>query len=437
MKQKQYDIAVIGSGMAGMCLAALMANAGHRTLVVEKLSLMGGRFSTMEYRGYRISTGGVAIQRSGPVAEIFEEVGAELPVRYVNDTSYHIEGKFHMLPEKGRTERLMSLVCPDENEIKRVMKVIRLGIKWMEPSASINFRDWLSQYTQNDKILKIFQSNISGLAMVNADELPANEYFRILKSSSWVGAGMGIAPSGNITLMESLAKIIKSRGGDVLTDCPAKKILIENGTATGILVQHREEEIKIAAKAVVSNVGPGKTVDLGGVEHFDKGYVMQLSESGPPTAQAWIWIESSRPLMETSLAVILDARRINSCTCLTQSCPELAPAGRHLYVAGASPFSSTLSVDFREETELCIQDLRDVLPGFDKYAEILLPQYFRKEWPGYRAISGRGMPEKTPVMNLYNVGDGIAVPGVTGTVGTNACAMSARAVAKDLMKRLG
>ncbi len=436
MKQEQYDVAVIGSGMAGMCLASLMAHAGHRVLVVERLSFIGGRFSTMDYKGYRISTGGVCMQTGGPAEQIFNEVGAKLDLRFLGGTSYHIEGKFHILPERGRMEKLISLVSKDETEVKRVMDAFRRGLKWMEPSECINFRDWLLQFTQNEKILAIFQADISALAMVNADELPACEHFRMLKNNSWVDAGMGLAPGGNISLMESLADVIRAGGGDIWTSSPAKKILVEKGVASGIVVESGGEVTTIRARAVVSNVGPKKTVELVGKENLDRGYLKHVGKSGPPAPQALIWLGSDRPLMETSFSVIYDARRVNSVTCLSEACPELAPKRRHLYLAGAGALSATQPVDFRSETEICIQDLREIIPGFDQHVEILLPQFFRGDWPGYRAVPGSGLPEKTPVLNLYNVGDGVAVPGTVGCVGTNVCAVSARAVAKDLVKRL-
>jgi phytoene dehydrogenase-like protein len=46
-----------------------------------------------------------------------------------------------------------------------------------------------------------------------------------------------------------------------------------------------------------------------------------------------------------------------------------------------------------------------------------------RRWPGYP------MPTKTPIENLYNVGDGCMPP---GTVGIEACALSAKSVARQI-----
>ena len=47
------DVLVIGSGMGGMCAAALLSRKGYRTLVVESLPRVGGRCSTIEYKGFK------------------------------------------------------------------------------------------------------------------------------------------------------------------------------------------------------------------------------------------------------------------------------------------------------------------------------------------------------------------------------------------------
>jgi phytoene desaturase len=434
MRQEQYDVVIVGSGMGGMCAGALLSRAGLKTLVLERLPIIGGRFSTRDYKGFKISTGGVAVQKPGPVEKLFREVGAELNVRYSNDTAYHIEGKFYDLPAKGRMEKLIGLVARDEEEVRTVMGAIRRGMMWTEPPPSITFVEWLRQFTDNQKIIWIFQEFISGFAMANSDEVPATEFFRISKASPYVE--MGIAPQGNISLMESLAKVIRECGGDVWTRSTAKKILIDKWTAKGVIVQKQMEEIEISAKAVINNGSAKTAVKLGGAENFDTAYLRLLQESGPATAQAWIWIASDRPIIENTLAVICDALRVNSITNMTKHCPELAPPGKHLCVVGASAGSSTFPVDFRYETDLCMEDLRNIIPGFDRHVEVILPQYYRLDWPGYRAISGRYLPSKTSVINLYNVGDYVDVPGVKGAIATVAAAESARAVAKDILGRL-
>ena len=45
MERKTYDCLVIGSGIGGMCAAARLACSGYKTIVIEKLPMLGGRYT--------------------------------------------------------------------------------------------------------------------------------------------------------------------------------------------------------------------------------------------------------------------------------------------------------------------------------------------------------------------------------------------------------
>ncbi len=432
MKHESYDVLIIGSGLGGLCAGALLAHAGLKTLVVETLPVLGGRLSTRKYRGYTLSTGGFTFDMGGAVGSIVKEVGAEPTVRPVpTGASFHINGQFCEIPGKGKLAQQVSMVAENEQETMRVMSAIGNGIRWLTPSSSISLREWLLQYSRNERILGIFQGFISGIALINADELPASEFFRLITATY---AEPSMCPEGNINLMRSLADVIQAKGGGIRSRCPAQRILVENGAVTGAMVGREGEEVQVSAEIVISNAGPKMTVELAGPEHFDKGYLKQLKENNMPAAISWMYISSDKPLvnMETPMITVLDAQRINLLYDLTSVCPEWAPKGKYLIGAGASPASTVLPVDLEKELEICVQDLREIIPDFDGRAEIILTQYFRKAWPGYRAWPGRGMPEKTPILNLYNVGDGVFVPALIGTANA---AQSARIVAEDVKKR--
>jgi phytoene dehydrogenase-like protein len=144
-------------------------------------------------------------------------------------------------------------------------------------------------------------------------------------------------------------------------------------------------------------------------------------------------IASDEPLVDCSSLIFVLGHRLSVMNSPTLLCPEHAPKGRHLLMAGGSPSSSLPPYDLKKDKELMIQDLRENIPGFDERAEILIASYFRGECPGYHSWPGYDMPQKTSIENLYNVGDGVKPP---GWIGLGACARSAEIVVEDIKVRV-
>jgi phytoene dehydrogenase-like protein len=431
MHEKKYDVIVIGSGVGGIFSAAQLAHAGYSVLVVEHLPYLGGRFSTSDYKGFKCATGGVAVQVNGIIPKICEQIGANVEFRPAEKVASWIAGKFYEMPKSGAIRSLVSRVAADKQEAENVLGAIDRGLNWLAPPDTISFRDWLLQYTRNEKILGIFQTTITSLLTVNDHELPAGEYFRFIKAVAPVH--FGYVPGGSVNLFTALADVIRNNGGDIWQGCPAKRILVSNNAAKGIVMEKSGKEVTIESRVVISNVGPVKTIELVGRENLDKQYVKQVSKSIIPTPLIWIQLASDRPLSEYSAIAVSCARRVNMIDTPTLECPELAPAGKHLTISGGATLSSTRPFDLKKEIELNIQDLRDILPGFDRHAQILLTSCFRKDWPAFRTMPGNPLPVRTPIVNLYNTGDATAPRGTAGSIGA---AETARLIAEDVKERI-
>jgi phytoene dehydrogenase-like protein len=428
MKTKDCDVVVIGAGIGGLSAAAFMAKAGYKTIVVEKLPFVGGRASSLEYKGYKLTTG-VGGYELILDDEIYKPLGLPFNVRVPEPNNvYYIGGKCHKVPEKGKLREALKLAAGEE-ETKKIMKVLKRALTWDEPSDSISLRDWLLQYTQNEKALGVFN------ASWQIAEVTAGGIIREIKREGSFPYGYAIG--GNVNMINPFVDFIKSKRGEVLTRCRAQKILTSDGVAKGVIVTQKrgKEEMQLNCQAVISNVGPYGTVRLAGEENFDKGYLKEMHA----TIKTFPWLAfqvvSSEPLLEyPSVGFIVDGRIANWVLSQTMLCPEWAPPGKHLtYVGAWIPPNPPWKLE--EYLDMAIQDLKDIAPKYDKYAEGLLhvAYFLRQEWPMYRSYDGHSMRQKTPIEKLYNVGDAVFPPGTMGMFG---CALSGKLVSEDLVKRI-
>jgi phytoene desaturase len=431
MTRESCDVLVIGSGIGGLSAAALLVAAGYKTIVVEKSPRIGGRYSTIDHKGFKITTGAIEIEMGGVIQKVFDAVGAKLEAKIASTFKYRINGKDYDMPAKGGMRAFVAALAESEEETNRVMGGLKKALAWQEPADNITLRQWVQQYTENERIIRAFWSLVSPTHFVNDDELSAGKFFAYLKAPK--ASAVGIAPRGPLELMESLQKGIEAKGGQVWTKCAATKIAVEGGKAVGAAVKRDGDSVDIAAKVVISNTGPRKTVELAGEDNFDRWYLNLMEETLHPAPFIAVHAASDEPLVDCDSIVFVLGRRLSCMNTPSIACPELAPKGKHLLMAGGTPLSSLPPYDVQADKEQIVKELKAEIPDFDKRAELLMVSYFRGDVPGYHSWPGLDMPQKTPIVNLYNVGDGVKS---AGWLGLPACAKSAEMVVDDIKWRV-
>lgn len=432
--QTSYDVVVIGSGVGGIGAAARLTHAGYKVLMVEKMPMVGGRFASLQHKGFTLSTGAEALECGGALEEAFHLVGAPFDVRIPHpDIMYRVGDREFELPAGGGGLRRMLSFIGRPGEGEKVMLAMKRALTWNEPSESITLKDWVAQYTDDKDIHGFFQVFCAAIFAINAHEARALTFIQFIKA---MGGKIvhAFAPHGPSVLMDGLAKAIQDKGSDVVTRTRVKRILVEDNVTRGVIIEKDGQETQISARAVISNAGPRKTVELAGQENFDIGYVRDMNETIRPTPSVVVYVSSDRPLMEHQ-GVLMPIGTRRACYILTPTilCPELAPRGKHLMVSFSAFGDSLGPVNLDEEIRLNVQDLHDLFPGFDSHAEVLMAGTFYKGWPVYHSWPGFEMRPRTSVENLWNVGDGVKTP---GWIGLEASAQSGREVAEDVQAHL-
>ena len=429
--QATYDAIVLGSGVGGSCAAALLANAGMRVLLIEKRAYLGGRFSTSDHDGYLCATGGLAVQVGGPIEKVCAEIGVESGVVPASRSAWWIGGEFHEISASGGSLRAtIRKVASSEDEARRVNDALNDAINWLEPTDTVSFRDWLDQYTTNSRIHGLFQATIASLLTVNSWELPAAEYFKLVRNIAPLR--FGYVRGGSLKLWERMADVVRARGGDALTSCAAAAIANASGRVTGVRMRHEGRDVQVAAPVVVNNLGPHAAVELAGRDAFEQSYLAYLDDKVRATAILWLHFASDEPVLDYSAIAVCGTRRVNMVDAPSFDCPDLAPPGKHLYTVGGAPMNALDPGDIDAEFDLVMQDLRDIIPGFDQRCRVLTKTCYRGKWPGFRTVPGSPVSHRTPVKGLFNVGDACCPRGFAGSMGAAKSAMLVRDDLRDL-----
>jgi len=449
MKPDEYDVAVIGSGIGGLCSAALLAHRGYKVILVESLERLGGRFSTVDYEGFKITTGALGIHTKGAIEDVYRKVGADFDVTGVTRNLFWLDGTWHELPQKGQIGFLLSLVDAIGEEkaklvgrlvqrvaVEKIKSAFRQGAEHGKPvDDKQSFRDWLKQYTDNERVLAVFASLTSAMSTVNDFEYPAAHWFAYVSQRGQGGmANFGCATRGNVVLAQSLAKVVTARGGNVWTGCPAKRIVVKNGSTAGIVAEKNGKDTELSCRVAISDVGPRRMVELAGSENFDADYLAQVR--GLMAAPIVVsMVASDKPLLDEKAGLIIaGARRIVAGFPISNICPELVPPGQHLLHLWGTPASCSQKMDADEEIKQNIEDIKEIFPEFEKHGRILSTEThdIDNEFPAMRSWMGYDLEQGTAVTGLYNVGDAVKPFGWEGLA---ACAKGATLVVDEIARR--
>ena len=415
MASQRYDALVIGAGAGGLCAAARLAHNGKRTLLVESRDRVGGRASTEDQDGFKINTGAVAIEYGGVLEETFREVGAPFEIR---------------VPEPATKFRIKRReVALQNTPLGRLVNgALKKGAGLLDTEdTKVTVKEWLDGYTHNDTVHAIFRNLCAAIFAVNSDELPVKAFMTYFLTKG-AFRDFGFSPTGTLGLLRNLAAVVERHGGEVRLGSTLEALEISGGRVIGASIDGLGE---VKANAVISNVGPAATVALAGREHFGADYLELVDRQLKPTANIVVNIASSEPLLQAPGIVTFGlTQRLCNMANLTATCPELAPDGRHLYVAYGVPKPAIGEFDEGAEVKATLDDLRDEFPGFDEMAEIVSIRVMRGEWPAQRSIAGHDLPRETPLVNLWNVGDAVRT---YASGGVQACAETAKLVVEEVL----
>ncbi|WP_258556220.1 phytoene desaturase family protein, partial [Fischerella thermalis] len=120
MTKDKYDVIVIGSGIGGLCAAALLGRYGKRVIVCESHTIAGGAAHNFRRRGFEFDSGpsfycGLTdIQSLNPLKQVLDVIGESVAaVRYDPLGHYHFpEGTLAVYSDGDRYRQEVAKITP-------------------------------------------------------------------------------------------------------------------------------------------------------------------------------------------------------------------------------------------------------------------------------------------------------------------------------------
>ncbi|MBP1908915.1 phytoene desaturase family protein [Methanolobus bombayensis] len=399
-------VIIIGSGLGGLLSAAKLSKAGYEVEIFERLPIIGGRFTNILYQGFQLSTGALHMiphGPAGPLSQLLKEVGADVDIirkkpvsviripRTKKDTDY----KF------GHKDLLFEDFKVPFSILNRLKLIYYIASTRKNPPTGQSFEEWCRKHIPQDWTHRISDSFFGWALSLKSADVPVEEAFAIIENLYRFG-GPGIPMGGCKGVTDALVDIITNNGGTIHTSSEVTGFEFNNDRVTAVIVDGNEH----AADIVISDIGHPATAnlirpetDISGMDEYTR-----TSKSLKPSAGIKICLSSDKPLIGHGGVLLTPyAKRVNGINEVTNVDPSLAPVGKHLTMAHQCVHWNNID-NLDREIELGLEDLKDIFSG--KKYEVLLIQSYSNDWPVNRSPSGADLQNRTPIPNLYVVGDG-------------------------------
>jgi phytoene desaturase len=256
------SVIVVGAGPGGLASAILLATAGVKVKVLERMPVAGGRTSTIQMAGFQFDLGPTFFLYPRVLEEIFAAAGANLreEVQLVRlDPQYRIifgaGGELNATPDIARMERQIAAIAPgDATGFSRFLEENRAKLERMLPCLENPFLGWqdllntrmlktlpilrphqsvdtyLSRFFRDPRIRLAFsfQSKYLGMSPFRCPSL-----FSILSFLEYE-YGVFHPIGGCAAVTAAMVRVAQRLGVEIALDQPVEEILFEGRRAVGV-----------------------------------------------------------------------------------------------------------------------------------------------------------------------------------------------------------
>jgi phytoene dehydrogenase-like protein len=313
MASTAYDAIIVGGGHNGLVCAAYLARAGRRVLVLERSEIVGGAARSEEvFPGFKFSVFSYVVSLLRP--EIIRDLDLPrhglhiLPLEstvtplpngdYLGQWSDHDQNRRELArhslrdaeayDEFGRlmyqmaraVKPFIGMTPPDPASLAPgdLIGMARLATQLrglgrerfhaLHKLLTMSSADYLDEWFETEA-LKATKSASGIIGTFSGPRSPGTAYVLLhhyMGEIDGVFRAWGFAKGGNGSVSAAIASAARELGAEIRTHAPVDHVLVENGRATGVVLENGDE---IRGKLVVSSADPRRTfMQLVGEKHL-------------------------------------------------------------------------------------------------------------------------------------------------------------------------
>jgi len=399
-----YDVIVVGAGIAGLGVGAILAKEGRqKVLLLDRFPKFGGRM--MSYDGYpgkgwRVEIGlhMVELGEKSSCNALNNRVGKTVQWAPFSDTVDIWNGeKFVSVAE------LVPMTKEDKIAFRDLMqKIAMLQDAEIEAWDNRSLEEWLMENVPQAPVRELFTD--LGMIMTtipHAIDMAAGEVLYIardnlLKTRHALQASYPIEGMEGIT--RGLVEVIRENGGEIKLNCDVQEVVIENKRAVGVRIPAKrhiyEEEYRIFETETIRADRVVCALPI-----YKLSNILDFNPASSPLPRWWVkritdiqhevtgligfMLGLSEPIVDPKRKCFMSALKTKHAGFPFQGfpasnfSPDVAPPGKQVVHTDMVVEHAEASDKFLRERLLAAhwEDLKDMFPGIENKVEWKFPYY--------------------------------------------------------------
>jgi phytoene dehydrogenase-like protein len=322
---KQYDIIVVGSGIAGLTASRILSQSGKRVLLLEKASILGGSLARFRVEGIPFDvgfhfTGGFAEDRTGVLDIILSLLGVRErihPIYFPRDACHRM-----IFPKSGAQYVVPCGINVVHEQLKRDFPRWRDGIDRYfhrfqlvvdaTPTLNVSGFDSFPPPIEEDHVTlqsvlddctsdRLLQTILGGLCMCYGTRPNEVSFATHCRASFGMQESLARVEDGGDAFIDALVDVLRNDSVEIKTRCTIQQCAeISQRKVTRLLLSDGSE---VAAAACIFTIHPTSILSILPKEHLSKAFQERVRDFEP--SNSFFTVYGSLDRMDDTGAVTL------------------------------------------------------------------------------------------------------------------------------------
>ncbi len=301
--KESYDIVIVGSGLGGLVCAVLLAKEGKKVCVLEKNAQYGGNLQTF-VRDKTIFDTGIhyigGLEKGQNLYRYFSYLGIMDDLRLhrmddtfdvisIGDKQYpHAQGYSNFVdslaesfpPERENLERF----CAELQEMCDNFPLYNLnpGGKYNSEKLSLNAKETIERHTKNPTLRAVLAA--SSFLYAGTENSPF--FVHALTVDSYIQSSWRCRMGGS-QIGKQLVKQLRLHEGEIHRHSEVETFEIVDNSVKSVSLKNGK---KVIGDIFISNLEPGRTMQMGGLSNFRKSFYQRVCNLKPTMSAFSLYI---------------------------------------------------------------------------------------------------------------------------------------------------